>query len=101
MARPICFRLLTHCDRRAASRAACTGGKSKAIRTAMMAMTTSNSIRVKPRRRMEHLAFVGGNWITTHNDERYERGRLVSMLPLLQGGRHRPLDEPAQWNTVD
>ncbi len=39
-----------HCDRRAASRAACTAGNSKAIRTAMIAMTTSNSMSVKPRR---------------------------------------------------
>ena len=34
---------------RAASRAAWTAGKSRAIRTAMMAMTTNNSIRVNPR----------------------------------------------------
>src|SRR5262249_33826034 len=50
--RPICLRLLTHCERRAASRAAWTAGRSRAIRTAMMAITTSNSIRVKPRRLM-------------------------------------------------
>src|SRR5262249_38965391 len=48
MARPICFRLLTHCMRRAASRAAWTAGKSRAIRTAMMAITTRSSISVKP-----------------------------------------------------
>src|SRR4051812_29695395 len=50
MARPICLMLLTHCALRAASRAACTAGNSRAIRTAMIAITTSNSIRVKPRR---------------------------------------------------
>src|SRR4051794_35841980 len=55
MARPICFRLLTHCDRRAASRAAWTAGKSRAIRTAMMAMTTRSSMSVKPRLRMRQL----------------------------------------------
>ena len=38
-----------HWARRAASRAAWTAGNSRAIRTAMMAMTTSSSIRVKPR----------------------------------------------------
>ena len=38
-----------HCERRAASRAAWTAGKSSAIRTAMMAMTTSSSISVNPR----------------------------------------------------
>src|SRR4051794_19105611 len=48
--RPNCFKLFVHCERRAASRAAWTAGKSRAIRTAMMAMTTSNSIRVNPRR---------------------------------------------------
>src|SRR5437763_1251294 len=48
MARPICFRLLTHWERRAASRAAWTAGRSRAISTAMIAMTTRSSIRVKP-----------------------------------------------------
>ena len=51
---PICFRLLTHWLRRAASRAACTAGSSSAIRTAMIAITTSSSIRVKPRRLRIH-----------------------------------------------
>jgi len=50
MPNPICFRLLTHCERRAASRAACTAGSKRAIKTAMIAITTSSSIRVKPRR---------------------------------------------------
>src|ERR1700755_1324918 len=45
-----CFRLLVHCDRRAASRAAWTAGSSSAISTAMMAMTTRSSISVNPRR---------------------------------------------------
>lgn len=47
-ARPICLRLFKHWARRAASRADCTAGSNKAIRTAIMAMTTSNSIRVNP-----------------------------------------------------
>ncbi len=34
--------------RRAASRADCTAGRSSEIKTAMMAMTTSSSISVKP-----------------------------------------------------
>src|SRR5580698_6790816 len=50
-ARPSCLRLLVHCIRRAASRADCTAGNSKAISTAMMAMTTRSSINVKPRDR--------------------------------------------------
>ena len=45
---PICFRLLTHWARRAASRAACTAGSSSATSTPMMAITTSSSISVKP-----------------------------------------------------
>ena len=36
-----------HWARRAASRAACTAGSNSAIKTAMMAITTSSSIRVK------------------------------------------------------
>ena len=45
---PSCFILLTHWMRRAASRAAWTAGKSRAINTAMIAMTTNSSISVKP-----------------------------------------------------
>ena len=51
LASPNCLRLFLHCERRAASRACCTAGRSRAIRTAMIAMTTSSSIRVNPRRR--------------------------------------------------
>ena len=39
-----------HWARRAASRAAWIAGSSKAMRMAMMAMTTNNSMSVKPRR---------------------------------------------------
>jgi len=39
---------LTHWVRRAASRAAWTAGSSSAMSTAMIAITTSNSIRVNP-----------------------------------------------------
>src|SRR6516165_2002673 len=45
---PSCFRLLRHCARLAASRAAWTAGSKSAISTAIMAMTTSSSIRVNP-----------------------------------------------------
>ena len=38
-----------HWARRAASRADCTAGSSRAIRTAMIAITTRSSISVKPR----------------------------------------------------
>src|SRR5439155_21518002 len=47
IARPICFRLLEHCDRAAAVRTFWTAGTSIPIRMAMMAITTSSSISVK------------------------------------------------------
>ena len=46
-ARPICLRLFLQLIRRAASRAACTAGKTSAMRIPMIAMTTSNSTSVK------------------------------------------------------
>src|SRR5437773_3048739 len=42
--------LFWHVARDAASRTFCTAGRSKPISTAMIAMTTSSSISVKPRR---------------------------------------------------
>ena len=45
-----CLTLLVHEIRRALSRAACTAGSSRPMSTAMMAMTTSSSTSVKPRR---------------------------------------------------
>jgi hypothetical protein len=41
--------LLTHCVVRAASRAAWTAGSNSATKIPIIAMTTSNSISVKPR----------------------------------------------------
>src|SRR5688500_184011 len=49
-ARAICFRLLTHRVRAAASRTFWTAGRSSPIRIAMIAITTSSSINVNPRR---------------------------------------------------
>src|SRR5262245_55929114 len=64
VASPSCFRLLTHWARRAASRADCTAGKSKAIRTAMIAITTKSSISVKPteRRAIGRLVMEVTSW---------------------------------------
>src|SRR5262249_54424788 len=53
MASPICFRLFEHFARLAASRTFWTAGSSRPIRMAMMAMTTSNSTRVKALRRYQ------------------------------------------------
>src|SRR3981081_4407858 len=79
-ARASCFRLLTHCERRAASRAAWTAGSNRAIRTAMIAITTSSSIKVKPR-----LAF----FIATCSWERRRRirwGEAVEFPGEADGG---------------
>ena len=52
-ASPICLRLFWHWVRAAASRTFWTAGRSSPIRIAMMAITTSNSISVNPRRRVD------------------------------------------------
>src|ERR1700733_10408421 len=48
VARPRLRMLLRHCVRRAASRALCTAGEISETRTAMIEMTTNNSIRENP-----------------------------------------------------
>jgi hypothetical protein len=58
--------------RRAASLAAWTAGSKSAIKTAMMAMTTSSSIRVKPTRRRGAILGMGDSStmdLTTHRDD--------------------------------
>src|SRR5262249_2199729 len=50
-ARPSCRKLFAQLDRREASRADCTAGKSRATRTPMIAITTSSSTSVKPANR--------------------------------------------------
>src|SRR5690348_15808958 len=50
MARPSCLRLFEHDTRLAASRTFCTAGSNMPIKMAMIAITTSNSIRVKAER---------------------------------------------------
>src|SRR5437660_12026573 len=67
-----CLRLLTQWARRAASRAAWTAGRSKAIRTAMIAITTSSSINVKARRRIGSLRLKTDG----HASTRIERGSI-------------------------
>src|SRR5262249_30468667 len=51
MARPICLRLFWHWARAAAARTFWTAGRSRPIRTAIMAITTSSSINVNARQR--------------------------------------------------
>src|SRR5215472_15330791 len=52
-ARPSCLRLLVQLRRAAAARTFCTAGTSRPIRMAIIAITTSSSISVKPRGRDE------------------------------------------------
>src|SRR5947207_3604500 len=54
-ARASCLRLLLHLRRAAASRTFWTAGNSRPMRMAMMAITTSSSISVKPRQRRKTL----------------------------------------------
>src|SRR4051812_40329524 len=95
MARVNCLRLLTHWARRAASRADCTAGSNREIRTAMIAITTSSSIRVKPVRRqgsevlIEQLLFVDGRM---RRDETSDLGRSVG-----DPGRGRCEPRRAGW----
>src|SRR5262249_31326990 len=89
MANPSCLRLLTHWVRRAASRADCTAGNNRAIRTAMMAMTTRSSMSVKARRfrnSTTHPPFQNGRVRNrrTHADaERKTTGLILGWVAYL------------------
>src|SRR5690349_21300948 len=68
---PICRRLLEHSALAAASRTFWMAGKSKPIRMAMIAITTSNSISVKPEMDFRRAAYmerppVGDEGTETH-----------------------------------
>src|SRR5262249_58510004 len=89
-ANPNCLRLLTHWARRAASRAAWTAGRSRAMRTAMIAITTSSSISVKPSRRRQADVMTGA---PKDSDGNERTGR-----PGATSRRRRGLgDNPARW----
>src|SRR5215831_12952066 len=68
MASPTCLRLLAHLIRAAASRTFWTAGRSRPIRMAMIAITTSSSMRVNADRR-------GGDVVTTGTPDREEDGK--------------------------
>jgi hypothetical protein len=57
-ARPRFFKLLAHFIRAAASLTFCTAGNNNPIRIAIMAITTNNSIRVKPLRVILNMFFA-------------------------------------------
>src|SRR5205085_10304396 len=56
---PICFRLFCELALAAASRTFWTAGRSKPTSTAMIAITTSNSMSVKPRQRFDKERYRG------------------------------------------
>src|SRR5262249_26977054 len=72
MAMPSCFKLLEHLMRAADSRTFWTAGSSRPMRMAMMAMTTSNSIKVKPRRRGGNRADMRGTPLRDHDETSVE-----------------------------
>src|SRR5690242_21802526 len=77
----ICLSLLTHCVRAAASRTFCTAGTSRAIRMAMMAITTNNSINVKASLRRMEANLLG--WEA--NKDRLERNDTCPIDKMLWG----------------
>src|SRR5262249_4215784 len=64
---PSCLRLLLHFKRAAASRTFWTAGKSRPMRMAIMAMTTSSSMSVKPDRSLERRGSIRHLAIHTRN----------------------------------
>src|SRR6516164_1920391 len=83
MASPSCLRLFAHCKRAADSRTFCTAGTNRAIRMAIMAMTTRSSIRVNAERRgMVRLLF-------RHKDRSVRRSGRASPDATREGSIHR------------
>src|SRR5436190_22586457 len=73
-----CLTLLEHCMRAAASRTFWTAGNSRPMSTAMMAMTTSSSISVKPRRERERrVTVIPTKWRMKDETLDESGGRLV------------------------
>src|SRR3954454_19855860 len=97
MAIPSCLRLFVHWIRRAASRAACTAGSSRAIRTAMIAITTSSSIRVNPARFRGVLIASSPDLDEVAPRVGYDRvaschNRTATVIPDLRG-RYKPVGD--------
>ena len=78
--------LFLHCVRRAASRACWTAGSNSAISTAMMAITTNSSIKVKALRIRRDITFLPNKSIIKSNRPCAEP--LVSSL-VIEGTRKR------------
>src|SRR5262245_19564955 len=98
MAIPICLRLFWQLMRLAASRAFCTAGISWARRTAMMAITTSSSIRVNALRTPD---FGNESMVTAlSSDTTRNESRATHPSPSVHGGGG-PRTRSLQWNVVD
>jgi len=109
MARPSCFKLLLHCDRRAASRADCTAGRSSATSTPIIAITTSNSTSVKPSRCRERALIRD---IMFHPLEKllptrapraancFRCGRFGRGLTIWKKRLFNPFSSPLSWRTL-
>src|SRR6185312_4231644 len=69
IAKPICFKLFAQLIREAASRAFCTAGNSIPISVEMMAITTSNSMSVKPS------CFLGFSRMTEYSRDGFSEAR--------------------------
>src|SRR6478672_4171633 len=78
---PSCFRLFWHFDRAAASRTFCTAGSNNPIRIAMIAITTSNSIRVNARFRP-----AGRDGEGIMSGSMGEAGRIKGVRASVHGG---------------
>src|SRR5208337_4661915 len=75
-----------HWARRAASRAACTAGNKSAIKSAMIAITTNSSIKVKPRPRSDMTPPTPENQRVSSLNE---RGRDIARE--VKGGNDQPV----------
>src|SRR5262245_36883787 len=80
--------LFVHLVLRADSRAACTAGNNRPMRTAMIAITTSNSIRVKPRR---ELTVIGDSSLADESDRL--RGSIRWGFKLSAGNQTQPMSQ--------
>src|SRR3954471_14484422 len=77
VARPSCLRLFWDWVRAAASRTFWTAGSSRPMRMAMMAITTSSSISVNPRRTRRDATGEDTDMTTSKPD-----GKLPTLRPL-------------------
>src|SRR5437660_7824854 len=100
--RPICFRLLKQVVCRAFSRACANTGNRIAARIAMMAITTSSSISVKPYRDLIRMAASSGT-IARRQDEQIMLAQGARLfLPVggvpVRGGSGRPTEMLASYS---